>query len=186
WKTTKGKGAVIAIVDTGVDKYHLDLAQNMLPGYNAFDGSTNSGDSCFYDAPLKAHVCHGTAVAGVAAAVANNGRGIAGVAPEAKILPVSMASYAGAFASDLQINQALMWAADHGAKVINLSVGEGISGVPVPFPDVWLPGIAYATARGALIVVAAGNNATPFCEQPGYDPLVLCVGASDQYDSVAG
>jgi thermitase len=186
WKTTKGKGVTIAIVDSGVDRFHLDLAKNMVAGYNAFDGSGNAAESCPYDAPIKAHYCHGTAVAGTAAAVANNNRGVAGVAPEAKIMPIRIANHDGSFAGEINFNQALMWAADHGAKVINLSVGLGLAGVPVPFPDVWLPGIAYATAKGALIVVAAGNAATPICEQPGYNPLVLCVGASDQADSITG
>ena len=183
WKVTKGKGVTIAIVDTGVDRLHLDLAKNMSPlQYDAVNGTPDGRDVCPYSEPHRRKLCHGTSVAGAAAAVTNNGKGIAGVAPDAKIMAIRVSTPQVAV-DDTAVLNGLIWAADHGAKVINMSLGASIG--PLPFPDPWNLGILYATARGALVIAAAGNAATPLCSDPGENPLVVCVGASDQYDTVS-
>jgi subtilisin family serine protease len=147
WATTRGAGIVIAIVDTGVDSTHSDLADRLVAGIDLVDGDTAPDD------PNG----HGTYVAGIAAATANNGVGIAGAAPEASIMPVRVLDAAGS-GSDETVAQGIVWAVDHGADVINLSLGESgllsrlSKGGPVN------AAIRYADAAGSLVVAAAGNE----------------------------
>ena len=119
----------------------------------------------------------------MAAAVTNNRKGIAGAAPKAKIMPVrAFGAISGADPAD--VADGVMWAADNGADVINLSLGAAI---PVdPFvTDLQEVSLLYATAQGALVVAAAGNANQPFCSTPAFNPAVLCVGASDELDRLA-
>jgi thermitase len=175
WKTTKGKGVNIAIVDTGIDYRHPDLRSNILlkKQYDAINDDFDATD-------LHGH---GTSVAGVAAAVTNNKSGIAGVAPQAKLMAVrAFGALAGANPDD--VGDAIMWAADNGAQVINLSLGASI---PLIFTgsmqDVAIP---YALAKGSLVVAASGNSGDPFCSNPASNPAALCVGATDSLDRLAG
>lgn len=175
WKVTQGAGTTIAIVDTGVSPRHEDLAANFLKSkqYDAINDDFDATD-------LQGH---GTSVAGVAAAVGNNRKGIIGAAPKAKIMPVrAFGAIDGADPAD--VADGVLWAADNGADVINLSLGAAI---PVdPFlTDQQELSLLYATARGSLVVAAAGNSAEPFCSTPAFNPAVLCVGASDEYDRLA-
>jgi len=170
WKTTKGKGVTIAIVDTGVARRHEDLRANMSPYQDdEIDHKTNTGDSC-------RPICHGTAVAGTAAAVTNNKLGVAGVAPQAKIMAVRVFRDVGT-ATSTDVANGVKWAVEHGANVINLSLGTSI-----PVVDIDDAAVAYATARGALVVASAGNASSPFCASPALDPAALCVGATDSMD----
>jgi len=115
WDGGTGKGVTIAILDSGMDSSHPDLAANYVPGWNFYDNNSNTSETNG----------HGTWVAGVAAMVGNNSTGSAGVAYGAKIMPVRIASPDGyAYASTMA--QALTWAADNGARVANISY----SGVP--------------------------------------------------------
>src|SRR5207248_8596592 len=117
WATGTGKGVTIAIVDTGVDLTHPDLAAHIVPGQNFIEPGR----------PPQDDFGHGTHVAGIAAAVANNGIGVAGVAPGANIMPVRVlhkerqpdGSYEGTGTS-ADVDAGIHWAADHGAQVINL------------------------------------------------------------------
>lgn len=176
WKTTKGKGVNIAIVDTGIDYRHPDLRANILLK-RQYDSINNDFDATDLQG-------HGTSVAGVAAAVANNKQGVAGVAPEAKLMAVrAFSALEGAAIED--VGESVMWAADNGANVINLSLGgstplmaTGNPGYDLSFP--------YAVAKGALVIAAAGNSADPFCGNPANTPAVLCVGATDSLDRLAG
>jgi subtilisin family serine protease len=173
WKTTKGKGATIAIVDTGIDYRHPDLRKNILlkKQYDSLNDDFDAVD-------LQGH---GTSVAGVAAAVTNNKTGIAGVAPEAKLMAVrAFGALDGARSAD--VADSIRWAADNGANVINLSLGGGF----VPAPEA-IEAVTYAVAKGVLVVAAAGNGAEdgigdPYCSAPAIIPLIVCVGATDSLD----
>jgi subtilisin family serine protease len=172
WKTTKGKGVKVAIVDTGIDYRHPDLRRNLLlkEQYDAINDDFDATD-------LHGH---GTSVAGVVAAVTNNKAGIAGVAPEAKLMSIrAFGALAGANPAD--VADGVMWAADHGAKVINLSLG---SDIPIN-PSLQEVAIPYAVAQGALVVAAAGNSSSPYCSTPAFNPAALCVGATDSLDRLA-
>jgi subtilisin family serine protease len=172
WHISTGQNVPIAIIDTGVNYTHPDLAANMHPA--RFDFFSNDGD------PWDANG-HGTMVAGLAAAVANNGRGVAGTAPGAKIMAVRVGGQSAQdkTVSGSAVTQAMMWAADRGAKVINLSLGANLPVAPVPDWDV---AALYAFAKGAVIVAAAGNSASPYCGTPAFDPFVICVGATNELD----
>jgi serine protease len=165
-----GAGAVIAVVDTGVDLNHPDLKDQLVPGADLV-----SGQACTPGAQdLNGH---GTHVAGIAAASTNNGIGGAGTAPLAKIMPVRVLDAAGS-GSTTDIAAGIRYAADHGAQVVNLSLGDTI---PIPLID--LSGISaavdYAYARGVVVVAAAGNEMVPFCEYPSAAAHAICVAATD-------
>ncbi|MBL0385939.1 S8 family serine peptidase [Tumebacillus sp. ITR2] len=169
WDKTQGDSSmVIAVVDTGVLSYHPDLSGSLLPGYNAItnDGNYNDDNG------------HGTHVAGIAAGMMGNGVGISGVAGHAKILPVKAMSASGS-GSDLDIAEGITWAADHGAKVINLSLGSA------SFSQTMQDAINYAYSKGCLIVAAAGNDNSSALHYPGADEHVLCVMATTETNTKA-
>ncbi len=133
---------VIAVLDTGVDLGHADFAPSLLlPGYDFVNSDNNPQDD---------HG-HGTHVAGLAAAVANNGIGIAGVAGGAKILPVKVLNAAGEGTSD-DIVDGIDWAVGHGADVINLSLGMGVPSVIVELA------VDNAVRNGVIVIAASGNE----------------------------
>lgn len=145
----KGDGVKVAVIDTGIDMCHPDLAANYLEGTNFVDSSQ----------PPRDDNGHGTHVAGIIAAP-QNGTGVVGVAPNAKFLAAKVLDASGA-GSLSTIISALDWAVQKGARVVNLSLGA---------PDVWCAiglcgggtectAIANATASGVVVVVAAGNSA---------------------------
>lgn len=141
WDLSLGSGVKIAILDTGVDGAHPDLASQMVPGWNAYDNNSNSGD---------VHG-HGTAVAGTAAAALNNGTGVASLAGGARIMPIRVTDTTG-YAYWSTVAQGLTWAADQGARVANVSfVGvAGSSSVQ--------SAAQYMKNKGGLVIVCAGNN----------------------------
>lgn len=159
WTKSAGNGITIAIVDSGVDVDHPDLKGKIVPGRDFADGDDNpDDDSRLKDGSGKAVQGHGTHVAGIAAAITDNGVGIAGTAPFAKIMPLKVfpsnenSPLLGVVSA---VPQAIRFAVDNGAKVINLSLG-GIQGIS-------LVGIietpcAEAYNRGALCVVSSGND----------------------------
>jgi thermitase len=167
WDLTQGTpGAVIAILDSGIDATHPDFAGKLVAGYNTFSNSTLTTDQ----------FGHGTEVAGAAAALTNNGQGVAGVAGAAPIMPVRVTNAAGG-ATTASIANGIIWAADHGARVINLSF-NGIAG------NATIRAAAeYAYNHGTLVVAASGNCA---CADPTLEnPFVLSVGATDENDAPA-
>ena len=182
WKTTKGRGITIAVVDTGVAGRHGDLRANMARQH--YDGVAGrpapAGDVCPFSPAHRAKICHGTMVAGAAAAVTNNRLGVAGVAPESKIMMIRVSS-PQVVVDMAAVTDGVMWAADNGAKVINLSLGSVLPLVPFP----WDAAILYATLRGATVVVSSGNEGLPGCSDPASNPAAICVGASDSMDNVA-
>jgi subtilisin family serine protease len=166
WEIAKGSpDIVIAIVDTGVDLTHPDLVSKLVPGYNIIDDN---------DLPLDDDG-HGTHVAGIAAAATDNDNiGVAGVCWECKIMPIKALGTEGGSTSD--VATAIRYAVDHGAHVINLSLG-GSSGT-----EALLSAVRYAYSREIPVVAAMGNfgSAEPF--YPAAYPETIAVGASDKFD----
>jgi serine protease len=119
-------------------------------------------------------------VSGIAAAATNNGIGIAGVAPDAKVMPVKVLENGSGDYAD--IANGIRWAADHGADVINMSLGgtQGtqlltLTGLETELQDA----ITYAHGKGVAVVAAAGNDSVPVCDEPGFDSGVVCVVSTD-------
>lgn len=166
WDSANGTGVTIAVLDTGVDSSHPDLAPNLVPGWNVYDNNSNTAD---------VHG-HGTWVSGVAAMVANNARGSAGVAWGAKIMPVRIAD-ANAYAYWSTVAQGIYWAADHGAKVVNISY-NGVSG-----SSTVQSAAQYLRSKGGVVVVAAGNSGG--LENIAANDSLLTVAATDQNDARA-
>lgn len=144
WDVTTGNNLIIAIIDTGVDLDHPDLAAKRVPGRTILDqGATQN------DIPMDEHG-HGTHVAGIAAAVTDNGIGVAGVSWGARIMPVRVLSASGSgWNSD--ITAGIHWARINGAKVINLSLG-GPS-----YSQAMQDAVTQAYNAGILVVAAMGN-----------------------------
>jgi subtilisin family serine protease len=174
WSNTRGRGAKIAIVDSGVDLRHPDLRKNIVSSGADFidpDGR---------DAAQDEHG-HGTHVAGIAAAIANNGIGVAGVAPKSRILPVRVLDETNS-GSTSGVADGVRYAANKGADVINLSLssqpgaGEVLSVLDDPVGEA----IDYAWEQGAVVVVAAGNTpGWPLCQEPASSAVAVCVGGVD-------
>jgi serine protease len=168
WASTTGCGATIAVVDTGVDLDHPDLRGHLVPGIDLVDGDDEPDDENG----------HGTHVAGIAAAIADNGIGIAGAAPCARIMPVRVLDADGA-GGDETIAEGIRWAADHGADVINLSLGEsGIVGRLRAGGEL-NDAILDAHEHGALVVAAAGNDGAARLRNYRIQVPVVIVGATD-------
>lgn len=166
WDSANGSGVTIAILDTGIDSAHPDLAPNLVPGWNVYDNNSNTAD---------VHG-HGTWVAGVAAMAANNGKGSAGVAWGSKIMPVRIAD-PNAYAYWSTVAQGIYWAADHGAKVVNVSY-NGVSG-----SSTVQSAAQYLRSKGGVVVVAAGNSGG--LESIAANDSLLTVSATDQSDARA-
>ncbi|MEY4655858.1 MAG: hypothetical protein RL073_85, partial [Actinomycetota bacterium] len=141
WAVTTGKGVTVAVVDSGSGP-HPDLAENLLPG-RSFFGSVEAQDGSDIDTSG-----HGSHVAGIIAAAANNGIGGSGVAPNAKILPIKVLDQAGQ-GDARDVAAGVRYAADNGAKIINLSLGGATESPSLT------QAIQYANDKGALVVAAA-------------------------------
>jgi subtilisin family serine protease len=163
WNISKGaKNIVVGIVDTGVDLNHPDLQGHLVKGINVVDTSS----------PPMDDVGHGTHVAGVITALVNNDRGVAGMTWVNPVLPVKVLDQTGA-GSTYAVAQGIIWATDHGAKVINLSLGNYADA------NFLHDAIKYAFDHDVVLIAASGNDNT---EKPGYPaayPEVLAVAATD-------
>ena len=171
WSITTGKGVTVAVVDSGSGP-HPDLADSLLPGHSFF-GSVETPDGNDIDTSD-----HGSHVAGIIAAAANNGIGGSGVAPNAKILPIKVLDQAGQ-GDARDVAAGVRFAADNGAKVINLSLGGATESSSLT------QAIQYATDKGSLVVAAAGNggpNDAP--KWPAALDLTIAVTAVDSANSV--
>lgn len=170
WDLEKGSAAVtIAIVDTGVDMNHLDLQGKFVGGWNTITNSAGGQDDNG----------HGTHCAGIAAAVTNNSRGVAGVAWNCKIMPVKVLNSGGS-GTWLDVAEGVDWASQHGAKVISMSLGG--SGGSVELQNA----VANAWNNGVIVSCAAGNNGSNSVFYPAGYPQAIAVGATDQNDNKAG
>lgn len=185
WSTSRGAGAVVAVVDTGVDLAHPDLQGQLVAGAT-FTGCgkrtppCGNGDFRGPDGKNNGDE-HGTHVAGIVAAATGNGVGVAGTAPGADVMPVKVLENGSGSYGD--IANGVRWAADHGADVINLSLGglPGTQAIAITGLDTKLAkALAYARSKGVLAVAAAGNSGTPLCNDPGFTRDVICVAATDR------
>lgn len=200
WNYSTGSGSVVAVLDTGITS-HSDLNANVLPGYDFVSDSTAARDGNGRDANAAdqgdwsaAGECgssqasnsswHGTHVAGTIAAVTGNGKGVAGVAPNAKVVPVRVLAKCGGMLSD--IADAIVWASGgtvpgipanpNPADAINMSLGGGGA-----CGTTYQNAINSAVSRGTSVVVAAGNeqqNASN--SRPANCSNVIAVAASDK------
>lgn len=160
WQSSKGAGVKVAVIDSGVDASHPDLAGAVVGGTDVSGAGSPDGTTGVGKEPA-----HGTLVASLLAGRGNGGKpedspkpdGVAGVAPEAELLTVStwLGSPNPAGKSiDEQIPAAVRWAVDNGAKVINMSLSSSSTIWPKSWDDAFL----YAEAHDVVIIAAAGNN----------------------------
>ncbi len=175
WTVTRGAGAVVAVVDTGVALDHPDLRDRFV---RRDDGTVVGLDLVDGDGDPSDEHGHGTLVAGI---IAGAGERATGVAPEASLLPVRVLDAEGAGRSE-DVGRGIRWAVDQGAHVVNVSLeavapADGDSGPP----GVPAAAVRYATDRGVLVVAAAGNRPGAAASYPADTPIVL-VGAVDRDD----
>ncbi|MFJ5121426.1 type VII secretion-associated serine protease mycosin [Kitasatospora sp. NPDC088548] len=181
WKTSKGQGVTVAVIDSGFKLDHPDLAGQFLPGKDFSGLPGGIGDD---------KTGHGTQMASIIAGTGRglNGKGAYGLAPGARILPLkiknSLNSGSSVSSSEFlgQIGQAIVYAADRGAKVISVSQGGAASNASDSDAAALKSAVAYASGKGSLVLASVGNSGqegSPV-EYPGAIPLVLGIGAVDQ------
>ena len=176
WPTSTGVGAVVAVIDTGVQADHPDLGGRLVQGFDFVgDDPIEEGDE---DEDPADGNGHGTHVSGIVVANRDNDEGITGVAPGARVLPLRVLDDNGeGFADDTikAINRAI----EAKVHVINLSLGDFIPLQSTLFDDPdYREALERAVSAGIVVVIAAGNNGLPKCENPEVDGMV-CVGAVD-------
>jgi thermitase len=164
-KTVGSTGVTIAILDTGVDGTHPDLAPKMVAGWNFYDNNSNTSD--VYG--------HGTATAGTATACSNNGNGVASIAWNCMLMPIRITDTSG-YALYSTAASALTWAADHGARVANLSFQMSDSAAVSSAAQ-------YFQGKGGVVTISAGNYST--ISTSADNPYVLTVSATDGNDALA-
>lgn len=175
WSQSCGAGVTVAVVDTGVACYDkspftkgTDLqGTRCVDGWNLVDDSPNAADD----------QGHGTHVAGTIAQTTNNGKGVAGLAYCASLMPVKVLNKFG-WGTTANVAQGIRWAADHGAQVINLSLGGPIKS------QILEDAVKHARSKGAIVVAAAGNSGKSVGYPAAY-PEVVAVSATDSNDKIA-
>lgn len=172
WNIHTGtNSAIVAVIDTGVDLDHPDLVAKITSGgqtgYNYILPGTLPDDDNG----------HGTHVAGIAAASGNDNQGVAGVSWGARIMPLKVLNASGT-GSIYNLALAIRYAADHGSKVINMSLGGSCG---TGWPDVE-SAVNYAVSKGVVLVAASGNNSASVVSCPGAINGVMAVGATDSDD----
>lgn len=181
WATSRGGGIVVAVIDTGVDAKHPDLAAKVLKGRDFVDNDDDASDT----------KGHGTHVAGTIAAIAGNSLGVASVAPDARILPVRVLGSDGE-GDPGEVAAGIDWAVARGARIINLSLAQD-EALPAADDDLLRDtrvdrAIKTAARKGVAVVVAAGNNDKGGKPRTAYDATVggvVVVGAATRGDKRA-
>ena len=192
WSQATGKGVTVAVIDTGVDGNHPDLVGNVLrgtdvSGVGSEDGWQGLGAEPMHGTEVASLIAgHGHDTQGYSAIAGQPGKptGMIGVAPDAKILPISLnMGTTGGKSIDEQIPAAVRYAVDHGAQIINMSIGSN----KTSWPQSWDDAFAYAEQKGVLIVAAAGNRGSGLTQvgAPATIPGVLTVGGVDRKKQVS-
>ena len=167
WALTTGSpDVVVAVIDTGVHATHPDLAGRVLPGRDFVNNDMDATDD----------QGHGTAVAGIIGAATNNATGMAGISWQSPILPVKVLSSTGS-GSYSAIANGIIWAADQGAQIINLSLGGTSASITLQ------NAVDYAWSRNAVIIAAAGNNGNDTPLYPAACKNVVAVSATTSTDT---
>lgn len=187
WETTKGKGIKVAVLDTGVDATHPDLKRNVGRGKDMVGFGADEGD--------RPWARHGTAMAGIIAGHGHGegrGDGVIGIAPEAEIMPIRVILEDGDKSRKKArktrgnaLAEGIRWATDHGADVINMSLGDDSeSAHPEPSEDA---AVQYALGKGVAVVASAGNGGEKGdrISFPAAYPGVIAVTAVDRYGTRA-
>ncbi|MEV4715256.1 type VII secretion-associated serine protease mycosin [Micromonospora sp. NPDC049374] len=171
-KITRGEGVVVAVIDTGVDAKHQDLKDNVLPGVD------------FYDDAAKGRVDragHGTAMASL---IAGHGHGpgkrdgVLGIAPKAKILPITIMSERSPLIQPTAIAAAINWAVDHGADIINVSLSSS-------FNDELNRAVERAYQRNVIVVAAVGNRKDSIIASPASHQSAMAVNGTDRTGTIS-
>ncbi len=165
WEFSSGKAITVAVLDSGIDATHPDLIGRVVTGHNFYDDNTDTTDLCG----------HGTHVAGIIAATANNAVGIAGVAHNAKIMPLKVIDD-DCVGSYIRLMQAIVYATDIGVRLISITSGGGYEHEGLH------EAIQYAESRGVLVVVSAGNRANHEPFFPGSFPESFTVAGTNRDD----
>ena len=175
WKLATGQGVIVAVLDSGVDARHPDLAGQVLPGADFVDGSTDARTD---------PVGHGTTVAGLIAGRSDDGDGVVGVAPETKILPVRVLDRDNKYDDPAIVAKGLRWAVDSGASVINLSLGGHVRS------DVLADALRYAAERDVVVIACTGNitgeESSREVWYPAREPGVIAVAGLVRSGSATG
>jgi subtilisin family serine protease len=159
WSTTQGSpSVVVAVLDTGIDFRQPDLRGATVQGYDVVNDDADPSDD----------QGHGTATAGVLAARTNNGRGVAGICGRCSIMPVKVLDSTGS-GTTAGLAAGIIWAADHGARVISMSLGAPSS------TQTLADAVAYADAKGIVLVASAGNSGSANPSYPAAYPQVISV-----------
>jgi len=171
WAVTNGTGVRVAIIDSGVAINHEDISSKVVDRANFSDTQILAPED--YD-----QYGHGTHVAGIVAATADNSLGVAGVCPGCSILDAKVLNSSGSGSSSA-IAKGIDWAVGKGAKVINMSLGQRVSSRTLE------AAVNNAWNQGVVIVAAAGNAGTQAQVYPGAYPNVIAVAATDNNDAKA-
>ncbi|MEU5946532.1 type VII secretion-associated serine protease mycosin [Micromonospora sp. NPDC047465] len=169
WRSSTGRGVTVAVIDSGVDASHPDLAGQVLPGLDLVDpgGSADEPDP----------VGHGTTVAGLIAGRNDDKRGAVGLAPDARILPVRVLDAENRYDDAMIVAKGVRWAVDNGAQVINLSLGGSGDSAALA------AAIDYAFARDVVVIACTGNVAASSSSEvwyPAREPGVIAVAGLDR------
>jgi thermitase len=163
WNKTMGEKVVVAVLDTGCDVTHEDLKENIVAGKNIVDNNNNVMDENG----------HGTHVAGTIGA-ANNILGVVGVAPKVKIMPVKVLS-ANGMGSNTDVAKGIIWACDHGADIITMSLGSANPSKQIE------DALKYASTKKVVVFCAAGNSGNESdINYPAKYPQTISIGAIDK------
>jgi hypothetical protein len=169
WDVTTGSTSVpIAMIDSGVDPTHPDLASKLIPGWSFLTGTADTHDV----------LGHGTQTAGTAAAIGNNALGVAGVAWQNPIMPLVVLNSSD-WASYSDIANAIMYAADHKVRIVNISIGGSSPSSTMQ------SAVDYAWSKGTVVFAAAGNYSNSNPIYPAACTNVVAVGATDSNDTLA-
>lgn len=163
WHESTGSGVTVAVLDSGVDANHVDLRGQVLPGADFVDGTTDGRTD---------PVGHGTTVAALIAGRSDDSSGVEGVAPRAKILPVRVLDAQNKYSDAANVAKAVRWAVDHGADVVNMSLGGGLRSPALA------DAIDYAYRRNVVVVACTGNQlpgGTNDVWYPAREPGVVAV-----------